>query len=110
MITYINLPEEKVADITAELAADLSIEGGLLAVTFSTALMAKLEEATDKAKIRHSVEKNPETIKAGHWTIQITEMPDRARLIMMFKEHLRIDRLLPNKHEALCCAFNILVN
>ncbi len=110
MVTYINLPEEKVVDITAELASELSIEGGLLAVTFSAALMTKLEEATDKEEIRRKVEKNPETIRAGHWTIQLTEMPNRVRLIMMFKDHLRVDRALPNKHEALCCAFNILVN
>ena len=52
-----------------------------------------------------------ETMQAGPWKIIISERADnKSQLVMMWRDHVRVDRILDSKHKALEYAFNVLVN
>lgn len=105
---HINLSDEEAAEIVATTAMELGdtlME--IFAVTFAGKVMSELSKASEKKEKRESVE----TIKAGLWTIQITEMSNnKARLVMMYRDQVRVDREAANKHDALWWAFNTLLS
>lgn len=105
---HINLSDEEAAEIVATTAMEIdNIPMEIFAVSFAGKVMAELSKASEKKEKRETVE----TIKAGLWTIQITEMSNKkAHLVMSFRDHIRVDRVLAGKHEALYCAFNALLS
>lgn len=111
---HINLSDEEAAEIVATTAMELGdpiME--IFAATFAGKIMYELSKASEKKEKVTGDEKKPnlETIQAGLWKIIISEREDnRAQLTMLWRDHVRIDRILENKHLALECAFNALVS
>lgn len=113
-MTYVNLTDEEAANIVAETAIEIGDPiAEIFAVTFVGRIVAELSKATEKKEKATGSEKKPniETIQAGLWKIIISEREDnKAQLTMVWRDHVRVDRLLENKHIALEYAFNILVS
>ena len=111
---HINLTDNEAGEIVARTA--MEIDNPLMeifAVTFVAKIMGVLTEATEKKEKVTGGEKKPnvETIQAGLWKIIISEREDnKAQLTMVWRDHVRVDRILENKHLALEYAFNILVS
>lgn len=112
-MTYINLTDEEVAEIVAKIGTEVNDPlKGLLVVSLSGIIIAELVEATDRKREKKEIDKKTvETIKAGSWTIVFEKTPsNKTHLLMMFRDNCRVDRVFGDKHEALCCAFNILLS
>lgn len=111
---HINLSDKESADIVANLATEIDepiME--IFAITFAARFVSKLQEASDMKEKATGAEKKPniETIQAGLWKIIISEREDnKAQLTMLWRDHVRVDRILENKHLALEYAFNVLVS
>lgn len=109
----INLPEEEAANIVANVGTEFEDPlMGLCTAIIAGKVIGALVEATDGKREKKEVDKKTvETIKAGPWTISFVETPShKTHLVMMFKDNVRVDRVFGDKHEALCCAFNILLS
>lgn len=111
---HINLSDEEAGEIVATTAMELdNIPMEIFAVTFAGKLIAELSKASEKKEKVTGDEKKPnlETIQAGLWKIIISEREDnKSQLTMLWRDHVRIDRILENKHLALEYAFNALVS
>lgn len=111
---HINLSDEEAGEIVATTAMELdNIPMEIFAVTFAGKLIAELSKASEKKEKVTGDEKKPnlETIQAGLWKIIISEREDnKSQLTMLWRDHVRVDRILENKHLALEYAFNALVS
>lgn len=101
------LTGEKFCDIAAEtindVAADIKTKGFMS--VFAAMLTAKAEMATE--------DHLAQPITAGDWNITISPanpITDKVRLVMKYKNVVRIDRELSDFHTAYSYAFNILVS
>ena len=108
----INLPEEEAANIVANVGTEFEDPlMGLCTAIIAGKVIGALVEATDGKREKKEIgKKTVETIKAGPWTISFIEASNKTQLVMMYRDQCRIDRMLENKHDALTCAFNILLS
>lgn len=112
-MTHINLTDEEVAEIVANTASEFEDPlMGLCTAIIAGRVIGALVEATDGKREKKKIDKKTvETIKAGPWTISFVETSNnKTQLVMMFRDHCRVDRMLENKHDALSYAFNILLS